>query len=104
MVFMLKKLKINNNQQEGKTTMKKHFAIASLTLLLSGCVSTYQTYDPMGKPATFIQCPLAQPRLCYHKAEELCPAGYAVIAQEGSLNLFDSNRSITVTCKKKRDN
>ncbi len=81
--------------------MKKYISLAVLTLTLSGCVSTYGTYDAMGKPATFIQCPLAQPRLCYQKAEELCPAGYAVIAQEGSFNLFDSNRSITVVCKKK---
>lgn len=81
--------------------MKKYIAIASLALLLTGCVSTYPTYDAKGNESTFISCPLLYQFRCFDQAKRICPAGYKINSEQSGFDLFVANHTINVTCNKK---
>ena len=92
--------------------------IFAVTVLVSGCATTSQTYDSSGKAAHVIKCGglLSGWSSCYEKAGTLCGAsGYTVVEKNssrrrssswnifsgmGSGSSFDTeNRSLLITCK-----
>lgn len=57
------------------------YALLSLVLLLSACVSATEMRDAKGKKQIFIECNGTVNSLsnCYKKAAEVCPSGYKTI-------------------------
>lgn len=63
----------------------KIIPILITAIALSGCATSKTVaMGPNGKPMHFIKCGAVMKELCFEKAAEVCPAGYAIFEREGS--------------------
>lgn len=63
---------------------------------IAGCATSTPIHYTDGQPAQRIECGAATPSsVCYNKANDVCPAGYYVLAESGGFN----RQSLTVRCK-----
>lgn len=78
--------------------MKKHFAIATLSLHLIGCSTASKIQLPNGKQGYYVKCPRSMQN-CYEKATEVCPNGYQVKDKVDSSTFVNNNGQLTAVKK-----
>jgi hypothetical protein len=80
----------------------KIYAILGLFVLF-GCASSTKMMAPSGKQGYLIKC-YSDMAVCYEKAAETCPNGYAIANKDKSVSGYngtvDTINSMMIECKK----
>lgn len=76
--------------------MKKVSVIIAM-VMLAGCATAQKINRPDGSTEYIVQCGAGTGwNICYSKANELCPSGYADLSKDGGFN----RKELRILCKK----
>jgi hypothetical protein len=75
----------------------KRSIVALLPLLISACTTVQEIKRPDGNTDYIVACGASTGwNICYNKANEVCPAGYNTITEDGGFN----RKELRIACPK----
>ena len=58
----------------------KRFVVLAVAAVVAACAQAEPVAGPGGRPGFAISCPAGDLGVCFAKAREVCPRGYAVVS------------------------